>query len=155
MADGDEDLKAAVRQALEKKGVVKDLKARLRAEIFHCLEDKGAAKLPEKPQDVYLATALVRDLLVALKLDNTLAVFCEEVGQPAEMRVDREFIGDELGFNVGSRSAVDRAIRGKENAVSPSAVPLLVLLVNHLRHQKASYDADAIASTLAEGGGDL
>ena len=131
----DEDLKSAVRQALEKKGVIKDLKARLRSEVYQCLEDK-TYKMPDKPPDVYLATELVRELLISLKMENTLSVFCEEMGQPMEMRCDREFLGDELGFNVGRGTAVTTALKGKEN--SPASIPLLVQLVNHLRHNKAT-----------------
>lgn len=145
----DDDLKTAVRQALEKKGVIKDLKARLRAEVYQCLEDKSV-KMPEKPADVFLATELIRELLISLKLDNTLAVFCEEMGQPTEMRCDREFLGDELGFNVSNRSAVVTALKGKEN--SPATVPLLVQLVTHLRHNKATYEADIYHSVVAEAG---
>ena len=51
------------RQALEKKGVIKDLKARLRADVYQCLEDKSV-KMPEKPADVFLATELIRELLI-------------------------------------------------------------------------------------------
>ena len=131
----DEDLKAAVRQALEKKGVIKDLKARLRSEVYQCLEDK-TFKMPDKPPDVFLATELVRELLISLKMENTLAVFCEEMGQPTEMRCDREFIGDELGFNVSRGSAIINVLKGKEN--SPAPIPLLVQLVNHLRQNKAT-----------------
>jgi hypothetical protein len=35
-----EDLSLAVKAALERKGVLKDIRAKIRAEVYHTLEDK-------------------------------------------------------------------------------------------------------------------
>ena len=129
----DHDLKSAVREALERKGVLKQLKSRLRAEVYHCLEDKSI-KLPEKPPDVFLAVELIRDLLITLKLENTMSVFNEELGQPPQMICDRDFIGGELGFNV------------KEASSHAKQVPLLVQLVHHLKTNREQYLCDLQSS---------
>jgi len=38
-----EDLSLAVKAALERKGVLKDIRAKIRAEVYHTLEDKTVA----------------------------------------------------------------------------------------------------------------
>ena len=70
------------------------LKSQLRAEVYHTLEDKSFiasedANITEKPRDVYLASELIRELLMSFGLNNSLSVFNEEMGQPAQMAVDR------------------------------------------------------------------
>ena len=117
-ADEDADISAAVRAALARKGVMNSLKAKLRAEVFHVLENKQES-MPEKTKEVFLATELVRELLVSLRLDNTLSVFMEELGQPQEARIDRSYISSEIGMSTGS-----------------TEIPLLVLLVDQLMRSK-------------------
>lgn len=116
----DNDLVDAVKEALERKGILSQIKAQIRAEVFHSLEDKTVS-LPEKPPDVFIATELVKELLITLKLNNTLSVFCEEVGQPGEMGIDREFIGGEVGLNtIGTNTNI----------------PLLILIIQYLKKNK-------------------
>ena len=38
--ESNEDLSLAVKTALERKGVLKDIRAKIRAEVYHTLEDK-------------------------------------------------------------------------------------------------------------------
>ena len=144
----DDDSKSAVKVALERKGVLKDIKARLRAEIYSSLEDKSV-QMPEKTGDIFLATELVRELLVSLKLGNSLSVFNEEIGQPSEMTCDKDFIAGELGFNVS-----DTVMGGKENlkgSGSSRDIPLLMQLMRHLRASKSSmYEAASHPSMTVE-----
>lgn len=114
------DLVEAVTEALKRKGVYGNIKAQLRAKVFHALEDK-TVDVPEKPRDVFLASELIRDFLMSFDLQNTTSVFCEEMGQPPEMSVDRELIGGELGLNTKGSS---------------SSVPLLMQLIQHLVKEK-------------------
>jgi hypothetical protein len=115
------DLIDAIHEALDRKGITGQIKAQLRSEVFHTLEDKTVAS-PEKPRDVFIASELMREFLMSAKLQNTLSVFSEEFGQPSEMNVDREFIGGELGLNVVGCN---------------EKIPLLVLIVQHLCNSKA------------------
>ncbi len=70
------------------------------AEVFHVLEDKNTVPDVEKEPDVYLASEIIRDFMQFLNLDNSHSVFMEEIGQPPEVRVDRQFIASEIGFQT-------------------------------------------------------
>eukprot|EP01032_Pedospumella_encystans_P036945 gene36945-41821_t len=115
------DLVEAISEALKRKGVYSKIKSQLRAEVFHTLEDKTIVA-PDKPHDVYLAAELIREFMIKFKLNNSLSVFCEEMGQPSEMAVNREFLGGELGLNT---------------LESDSSVPLLISVLQHLTDKKA------------------
>ncbi len=128
------ELTDAITKALQRRGVLKKIKAELRAEVFHALEDKTVV-LPDKPREVYLASELIREFLMSMQLDSSLSVFTEEIGQPQEMRVDREFIGGELGFNM-----IDERRTGD--------VPLLVLLIRSLIDRKEQLQSGAEESLL-------
>jgi lisH domain-containing protein FOPNL len=119
----DSDLVFAVDEALKRRGVLGKMKAQMRAEVFHALNDSTVI-MPEKPPDIFLASELIREFLMAFNLNNTLTVFCEELGQPPEMNLDRLMIGNELGVNtVGS----------------DEKIPLLVLLMQFLKKNRRSY----------------
>lgn len=130
----DVDLINAVQDALKRRGLYSKLKAQVRAEVYNILEDK-AVPLPEKPPEVFIASELIKEFLSLLNLNNTLSVFCEEMGQPREMAVDRGVIGAELGLNT--------------LATEPS-IPLLMMIIEHLKrarldfipHDKASVTGD-------------
>lgn len=128
----DNDLQSAVKEVLNRHGVLKDVKARLRAEIFNCLEDKTVPLPEKKSRDMYLATEIVRELLESLNLENTLSVFSEEIGLPTATHCDREFLAGELGFNISGETGTRR---GKDS------IPLLVQLVHHMRIVKDKYDS--------------
>lgn len=114
------DLVEAISEALTRKGVFSKIKSQLRAEVFHTLEDK-TTPAPDKPHDVYLAAELIREFMIKFKLNNSLSVFCEEMGQPAEMAVNREFLGGELGLNT---------------LESDPNIPLLISVLQHLSEKK-------------------
>jgi hypothetical protein len=118
-----DDLVSAVEGALRRSGAYRKIKAQLRESVFHALEDK-TVPMPEKPMNVFLATELVRDFLVRFKLNNTLSVFCEEMGQTEATDVDRGLMGDELGLDVLS---------------SDENMPLLLLFVQHMKTQRAEF----------------
>ena len=126
--DSTSELSEAIYETLNRRGILNQIKAKLRAEIYNTIEDKTAPS-PSKPHEVFLASELIREFMMSSKLDSSLSVFNEEQGQPAEMTVDREFVGAELGFNM-----IDE--RGTER------VPLLVMLVKHLMLQKESREHD-------------
>jgi hypothetical protein len=114
------DLVEAITESLKRKGVYSKIKSQVRAEVFHTLEDKNTPA-PEKPREVYLAAELIREFMIRFKLNNSLSVFCEEMGQPAEMGVNREFVGSELGLNT---------------LQSDPNVPLLISVLEHLMDKK-------------------
>eukprot|EP01039_Chlorochromonas_danica_P003546 gene3546-3883_t len=128
MANKDEnyssdDLLSAVESSLQRSGAYRKIKGQIRAHVYHALEDKTVS-LPDKPPDVFLAAELVKDFLTRFNLGNTCSVFCEEMGQPEEMAVDRELLGEELGVStVGS----------------DDNMPLLLLLIQHMKNQKIEF----------------
>ena len=128
-SEEDDALASVVKAALSRKGVLSALKSKLRAEIFHVLENKQEPQ-PEKTKEVYLATELIRDFMTHLKLENSLSVFMEEIGCNEEIRVDRPFIASEVGLSSTNES-----------------VPLLLLLIEHLVHNKDIKQSEYIAST--------
>lgn len=130
----DVDLINAVQDAMKRRGLFSKLKAQVRAEVYHILEDKSVV-MPEKPQDVFVASELVKEFLSLLGLKNTLSVFCEEMGQPREMAVDRGVIGAELGLNT----------LGTE-----PTVPLLMMIVEHLKRSRMDYVAHDDTSVHAD-----
>jgi lisH domain-containing protein FOPNL len=129
----DNDLQSAVKEALNRQGVLKNVKARLRAEIFNCLEDKTVPLPEKKSKDVYLAAELVRELLESLGLQNSLSVFSEEIGQSTETRCDPQFLAGELGFNITAETGTEQR---------KDSIPLLVQLVHHMRVVKDKYNLE-------------
>ncbi len=135
-----EELHAVMMESLKRRGVLGKISANIRAEVFHTLEDKTVA-MPEKPVEIFLATELIREFLMSTELNSSLSVFNEESGQPAEMRVDREFLGGELGFNI------------MEESTSSRQTPLLVLLVSHMlteRKRRETYADESLEVHAAE-----
>ncbi|KAJ0033320.1 hypothetical protein NQD34_000427 [Periophthalmus magnuspinnatus] len=109
------ELKCAVRETLESRGVLGQLKARIRAEVFSALEDKRPSERPQLSHENLLINELIREYLEFNKYKYTASVLTAESGQP-EVPLDRQFLAHEL--NVA------------EDASSKS-VPLLYGLVSH------------------------
>ena len=122
-------LKDMVKEALNKKGILKQLKSKLRNEVFHILENK-IDPMPEKTKEIFIATEMIREFLTNLNLTNTLSVFLEEIGQPKEMMIDRSYVCAELGINVNNTS-----------------IPLLVSLIEYLHNNKEEREMQVINST--------
>jgi lisH domain-containing protein FOPNL len=125
--EGVSDLKQVIRQALENKGILQQIKAQIRAEVFLSLEGNHATESMgrepvEKPPEIFLACELIRELLMSLNYKNSLAVFCEESGPTAEMLIQKEYLASELGLTLS-----------KED----QNVPLLLLIVKMLKDMKA------------------
>ncbi|XP_069021970.1 centrosomal protein 20 [Embiotoca jacksoni] len=108
------ELKCAVRETLESRGVLGQLKARIRAEVFSALDDRREPRPPLTHENL-LINELVRDYLEFNRYRHTAAVLTAESGQP-EAPLDRQFLANEL------KVAEDMSSR---------AVPLLYGLVSH------------------------
>ena len=134
------NLQSAIKEALERKGVLRDVKARIRASVYNCLEDKTIPLPEKKSRDLYLASELVRDLLTSLNLSSTLSVFCEEMGQPPEIQCDREFVAGELGFSLSTHD-----VKQGDNSI-----PLLIHMVQELRLRKENYELDSSLAVHAD-----
>ena len=118
MADQDE-MKEAIYSSLEANGTIREIKARLRGSIFNAVDDP-TVEMPEQPQDVYLASQLILEFMKSMKSKSSKDVFSGEAGQVLTSQV-RTLMANELGFRLQD---------------DDGSVPLLVLLVQHLRLQR-------------------
>ncbi|XP_075894233.1 centrosomal protein 20 [Nelusetta ayraudi] len=108
------ELKSALRDTLESQGVLNQLKARIRAEVFSALDDQREPRPPLSHENL-LINELIREYLEFNKYRHTASVLAAESGQP-EVPLDRQFLANEL------RVAEDS---------SSKSVPLLYGLVSH------------------------
>ncbi|XP_056606549.1 lisH domain-containing protein FOPNL [Triplophysa dalaica] len=113
------ELKSALRETLEARGVLQQLKARIRAEVFSALDDQSAPRPPLSHENL-LINELIREYLNFNKYRYTASVLTAESGQP-EVPLDRQFIANEL--NVAEDS-------------SSKTVPLLYGLLHHFLGSK-------------------
>ena len=133
-----DDLKTAIRRKLESTGAIDAIKSRIRAEVFHSIEEKSIP-LPDKPAEVYLAHEILKEFLTYFHLPNTLSVFLEESGQPTEMRTDRDFVAQEIGFTLPPNDERDQ-------------LPLLIMILKQLQAEKAKYQTKFDSSVIVEDG---
>ena len=116
------DLKSILKSSLESRGVLNEIRAKIRSEVFLTLEGKeNSTNSIEKSSEIFLATELVRDLLLLLDYENTLAVYCEENGPMNDLKLNRELLTTELGLEI------------HENDKN---IPLLVMIVKLLKEMK-------------------
>ncbi|KAM9856460.1 centrosomal protein 20 [Aulostomus maculatus] len=108
------ELKCAVRETLESRGVLSQLKARIRAEVFSALDDQCQPRPPLSHENL-LINELIREYLEFNKYRYTASVLTAESGQP-EVPLDRSFLASELRVTEDSSS---------------KSVPLLYGLVSH------------------------
>ncbi|KAK7913567.1 hypothetical protein WMY93_013778 [Mugilogobius chulae] len=109
------ELKCAVRETLEARGVLGQLKARIRAEVFSALEGDKQPPQPQLSHENLLINELIREYLEFNKYKYCASVLTAESGQP-QVPLDRQFLANEL--NVAEDS-------------SSKSVPLLYGLVSH------------------------
>ena len=87
-----EDLKSVLKETLEQKGVLKDIRARIRAEVFTALDaDSGAGK-PKLSNENMIINEMIREYLEYNRYYNTTSVLVAESGQPVEPPFDKEYL---------------------------------------------------------------
>eukprot|EP00928_Gymnodinium_smaydae_P014292 TRINITY_DN15211_c0_g1_i1.p1 TRINITY_DN15211_c0_g1~~TRINITY_DN15211_c0_g1_i1.p1 ORF type:complete len:234 (+),score=68.89 TRINITY_DN15211_c0_g1_i1:139-840(+) len=130
-----DELKQALVETLDQRGVLGQVKAKVRAEIFAALDDEHVSR-PELPRENALINELIREYLEFNGYHHTLSVLLPEAGHPEERQFDRRFLAAELQVQEDSRSM---------------ALPLLYGLVGGLRPhaQEASGAAAASAAPAA------
>ncbi|KAK7112368.1 centrosomal protein 20-like [Littorina saxatilis] len=112
------ELTEVVKKSLEQRGVLNQVKARIRAEVYSAI-DRPAEGRPVISNENILINELIRDYLEFNKYQYTASVLTAESGMAKEP-LDREFLRTEL--NV------------VEDAPSRS-VPLLYSIVSHYTQQ--------------------
>ncbi|XP_064317905.1 centrosomal protein 20 isoform X2 [Phalacrocorax carbo] len=116
-AHGDGGGAEILKDTLEKRGALGQIKARIRAEVFNALDDQSEPRPPLSHENL-LINELIREYLEYNKYKYASSVLTAESGQP-EVPLDRQFLAKELNI-------VEDA-NGK-------SVPLLYGIVSHFLH---------------------
>ncbi|NXY76346.1 FOPNL protein, partial [Glareola pratincola] len=85
-----------LRDTLEKRGALGQIKARIRAEVFNALDDQSEPRPPLSHENL-LINELIREYLEYNKYKYTASVLTAESGQP-EVPLDRQFLAKELNI---------------------------------------------------------
>ncbi|KAL8175274.1 UNVERIFIED_CONTAM: hypothetical protein K2H54_017698 [Gekko kuhli] len=88
------ELKAVLKDTLEKRGILGQIKARVRAEVFNALDDQSEPRPPLSHENL-LINELIREYLEFNKYKYAASVLTAESGQP-EVPLDRDFLVKEL-----------------------------------------------------------
>lgn len=104
-----------MKETLENRGVLGQIRARVRAEVFGALDDQSEPR-PSLSNENLLINELIREYLVFNKYKYTESVLLAETGQPMEP-MDRKFLIQELNI-------------ADEQESSPS-MPLLYGILSH------------------------
>ncbi|XP_012432650.4 centrosomal protein 20 isoform X1 [Taeniopygia guttata] len=112
------ELKAVLKDTLEKRGALAQIKARIRAEVFNALDDQSEPRPPLSRENL-LINELIREYLEYNKYKYTASVLTAESGQP-EVPLDREFLAKELNI--------------VEDSSGKSVRPLLYGILSHFLH---------------------
>lgn len=128
-----EDLKAVLKETLENKGVLNQVRARIRAEVFNALDDQTEMK-PTLSNENFLINELIREYLDFNKYNYTKSVLMVESGQPTE-KIDRRFLLQQLNM---------------EEMQEPRKIPLLYGMLSHfLRKEEKVFKSDQLPSAVA------
>ncbi|NXM90531.1 FOPNL protein, partial [Oenanthe oenanthe] len=116
-----------LKDTLEKRGALGQIKARIRAEVFNALDERSEPR-PALSRENLLINELVREYLEYNKYRYTASVLTAESGQP-EVPLDRQFLAKELNII--------------EDA-SGKSVPLLYGILSHFLHGGKEEDTQNI-----------
>lgn len=96
------ELKDALREALERRGVLNTLRANVRSEVFQAMEDVDEAP-PSMTGENLVINELIREYLAFNNYKHSLSVFSPEVGLPPEP-LRRQYVAQQthLPLHVGS-----------------------------------------------------
>lgn len=112
-----EDLKSALKETLYKRGVLGEIKAKIRSEIFAALDDQDLPR-PKLNDENLLINELIREYLQFNNYNHSLSVFLSETGQPSQPVMERVHMARELKLAEDAKSR---------------SVPLMYGLVRGLR----------------------
>ena len=118
------ELKDALRAALERRGTLNTLRAEIRSEVFSAMEDPEEAGKPAPCGENIILNELIREYLTHNNYRHTLAVFAPEVGLPPEP-LRRQYLAQQtqLPLQVGtSHGAADLPLLYALTAAPPPPV---------------------------------
>ncbi len=152
---GLDELRSALLAALEQRGTLEEMRARVRAEIFATIDpragvgsggamEESGGRAPAPPHETVVANELVREFLRFHGCEHTLSVFRAECGEAAGARV-----GDDSATPTLGRELLCREL-GVLDSAGPSGsskLPLLYSLVSGYRDLRRQH-SDAHARAL-------
>ena len=122
-----EDLKEVLKETLENRGVLGQVRARIRAEVFNALDEPSEMK-PTLSNENFLINELIREYLEFNKYKYTSSVLTVETGQPKDP-MDRRYLIQELNIDDDSE---------------PNKIPILYGLLSHFLQRGKSSSKAAI-----------
>ena len=141
-----EDLKAVLKETLENRGVLNQVRARIRAEVFKAL-DEDTEERPTLSNENFLINELIREYLDFNKYNYTKSVLTVECGQPSE-KVDRRFLLQELNMEEKQESVKMPLLYGilshflqKEQKVYGSERPPSAIVRRNVKDMMTSDDS--------------
>ncbi|KAF6260923.1 hypothetical protein COO60DRAFT_828392 [Scenedesmus sp. NREL 46B-D3] len=93
------ELKDAIKDTLDRKGLLKQLQSHTRAQVYKILLDAEEDARPEPCNENLIINELIREYLIFNGYRDTLSVFLPESGQPQTRPFDREFLAQHLQIN--------------------------------------------------------
>jgi len=97
-----DDLKNVLKETLDNRGALNQIRARIRAEVFSALDDQTEPKPVLSNENMFI-NELIRDYLEFNQYKYTSTVLMAESGQPKDP-IDREFLAAELNINESRKS---------------------------------------------------
>ncbi len=106
MAQGLAELRDVLRQTLDNRGVLGEIKARVRAEVFNALDEDEAEDRPRLSNENMIINELIREYLEYNGYRHTLSVLVPETGQPedASKHLPRSLMVSEFGLREDGTS---------------------------------------------------
>jgi lisH domain-containing protein FOPNL len=127
-----DELKEALIETLDNRGVLGQVKAKVRAEIFAALDDEQIPR-PKLPRENVIINELFREYLEYNGYHHTVSVLLPESGHPEERQFDRPFLASELRLQEDDRSR---------------SLPLIYALVRGMRPQAPHLPGDVEAEAV-------
>ena len=118
-----EELKNALKETLEQKGVLNEIRAKMRQSIFEAIESDDKPQ-PKLSNENLIINALIKEYLDYNNYLHTASVFQAESGQP---KLDRNFITSQLNIIETNQS---------------QQVPLLYSLIFGMQKQNENLKED-------------
>ena len=120
-----EELKNALKETLEQKGVLNEIRAKMRQSIFEAIESDDKPQ-PKLSNENLIINALIKEYLDYNNYLHTSSVFQAESGQPKD-KLDRNFVVSQLNIVETNQS---------------QKVPLLYSILFGLQKEEEKYNEE-------------
>ena len=120
-----EELKNALKETLEQKGVLNEIRARMRQSIFEAIESDDKPQ-PKLSNENLIINTLIKEYLDYNNYLHTSSVFQAESGQPKD-KLDRNFVVSQLNIVETNQS---------------QKVPLLYSILFGLQKEEEKYNEE-------------